>query len=416
MRRAAATACPICSRRGSPGGAPSVGAPPRPGRDCSLPGAQQGAARSNSALQPLARPHSPGTSGTPRPRPGTRGESCHRSWPSLFCTFFPRWTPGPPRGAGGWALSAGLSISPLGCLRPPGSCAPVGAPRALGVAPNGGGTVLPGPPTWPSSLSAACSPALSTRRELPLSQRPPHLDSQVPESAGLCAGQDAVRGAVRTSRPGKGQHRQPARPPELTARPRRPPFPHLQNLAVRPKRSLRSCLSTKNGYILTISARTRAACQGLRPRFHFWALVSYYDDGLHSSLHMVPAPARGSQEGGGVSSCFSEGAFPDPTPSFSPPPNKPQATSHVPVCPLTLGSALVPPYLCLPIFPATTSAATEPHLSSGRFLVWPAGRLPALQTDVSPSLTPTHRLPAGPHPFPAPTAGSREVQVSNPRY
>lgn len=104
-----------------------------------------------------------------------------------------------------------LSISPLGCLRPPGSPAPVGAPRALGVAPNGGGTVLPGPPTWPSSLSAACSPALSTRRELPLSQRPPHLDSQVPESAGLCAGQDAVRGAVRTSRPGKGQHRHPAR-------------------------------------------------------------------------------------------------------------------------------------------------------------------------------------------------------------
>lgn len=122
------------------------------------------------------------------------------------------------------------------------------------------------------------------------------------------------------------------------------------------------------------------------------------------------------RKGRGVSSCFSEGAFPDPTPSFSPPPDKPQATSHVPVCPLTLGSALVPPYLCLPIFPATTSAATEPHLSSGRFLVWPAGRLPAPQTDVSPSLTPTHCLPAGPHPFPAPTAGSREVQGSNPRY
>lgn len=116
-----------------------------------------------------------------------------------------------------------LSILALGHLRPPGSSAPVRAPKALGVAPNGGSTVLPGPPTWPSSLGAARSPGLGTRGLLPLSQWPPQLDSKLCESAGLCAGQDAVRGSVRPSRPVKREPRQPARP-------RRPPRPHLQNL------------------------------------------------------------------------------------------------------------------------------------------------------------------------------------------
>lgn len=302
MRRAAATACPICSRRGSPGGAPSVGAPPRPGPDCSLPGAQQGAARSNSALQPLARPHSPGTSGRPRPRPGTRGESCHRSWSSLFCTFFPRWTPGPPRGAGGWALSAGLSISAQHLASGLSAAARLLRPRRGPEGPRRGPKR-----GWHGIAGAADLAQLAECGVFPGAKYQEGTSSEPAASASGLSG-PRERGTVRWTGRSTGCSEDlapregtapPPRPPERTARPRRPPFPHLQNFAVRPKRSLRSCLSTKNGYILTISARTRAACQGLRPRFHFWALVSYYDDGLHSSLHMVPAPARGSQEGGG---------------------------------------------------------------------------------------------------------------------
>lgn len=232
MRRAAATACPICSRRGSPGGAPFLGAPPRPGPDSSRPGPQQGAARSNPALQPPARPHSPGTSGRPRPSTGGRGRgraaraSTVHGRPCFALYFFDGLLGRPGEREDGdsrLGSASPLSILALGHLRPPGSSAPVRALMALGVAPNGGSTVLPGPPTWPSSLGAARSPGLGTRGLLPLSQWPPQLDSKLCESAGLCAGQDAVRGSVRPSRPVKREPGQPARP-------RRPPRPHLHNL------------------------------------------------------------------------------------------------------------------------------------------------------------------------------------------
>lgn len=53
-----------------------------------------------------------------------------------------------------------------------------------------------------------------------------------------------------------------------------------------------------------------------------------------------------------------------------------------------------------------------PHLSLGRFVVWPAGLLPAPWTDLSTLLTPTHALPASPHPFPASINGTTACPVS----
>lgn len=190
MRRAAATACPICSRRRRwhpprcrrprPGRAPLGG--PRP---LAPPAHVQGSRRKSPGRIPLstpACPHTPGTWGDPGHAQvvATRG-GAGRAFANLRVVpdlhFISSTAPRPPRGAGGSRLGSAppLRRSKASLCR----CRRLHSPAAVRALNEGprcspkrklhgiARPRLPGSPIWPSSLSAACVPGLGTRLPSP---------------------------------------------------------------------------------------------------------------------------------------------------------------------------------------------------------------------------------------------------------